>query len=165
MPSYLYFWKPTESYGFLGNWYYSPFVKDEIPFINNEQYFMWAKQQLFDPTNVALEKKILETNSPKIMKDLGRLVRNFNQKEWDSQKYDIMKNGLIEKFSQNSELKILLLNTLNSILVEASPYDKIWGIGLTAKDAMTHKPWKGENLLGKALMDVRTIFQNIASHE
>ena len=153
---HIYFWKPTQPNGFLGNWYDSPFDKDGIHFINNEQYFMWAKQQLFDPNNKLLEKKILETNNPKDMKDFGRLVKNFNQTVWDEKKYDIMKTGLIEKFSQNPDLKIKLKETKNAILVEASPYDKIWGIGLDYKEAET-KPWKGENLLGKALMEVRTL--------
>lgn len=86
MTNIIYFWKPTENNGFLGNWYYSPFIKNGIHFINNEQYFMWAKQQLFDPTNILLENKILETNNPKIIKDLGRLVKHFNQTTWDEKK-------------------------------------------------------------------------------
>jgi ribA/ribD-fused uncharacterized protein len=154
MSSIIYFWKPTESNGYLGNWYRSPFTINNIEFINNEQYFMWRKQQLFDPRNLSLEKKILETNNPKIMKDLGRDVGNFNQRVWDKEKYEIMKTGLIQKFSQNANLKELLKKTGNAILVEASPYDTIWGIGLNEKEAKL-KSWRGENLLGKALMEVR----------
>jgi ribA/ribD-fused uncharacterized protein len=156
MTSYIFFWKPNEKNGFLGNWCYSPFTKNNIHFINNEQYFMWSKQQLFDPTNISLENEILKTNNPKRIKDLGRLVKNFNEKVWDEKKYDIMKSGLLEKFSQNLELKHQLIDTKDSILVEASPYDKIWGIGLDEKDAKI-KIWKGENLLGNALMDIRDI--------
>lgn len=66
-----------------------------------------------------------------------------------------MKTGLIEKFSQNPDLKKALVRTGDAILVEASPFDKIWGIGISAKDAQKNKPWEGENLLGKALMEVR----------
>ena len=156
MTTYIYFWKPSGNYGFLGNWYFSPFIKNEIRFINNEQYFMWEKQQLFDNTNVSLEKNILETTNPALIRNLGRLVKNFNQTVWDTKKYDIMKRGLIEKFSQNKELKKALLNTNDAILVEASPYDKIWGIGISEEDTK-NKKWRGENLLGKALMDVRNI--------
>jgi predicted NAD-dependent protein-ADP-ribosyltransferase YbiA (DUF1768 family) len=71
MTNYIYFWKPSENNGFLGNWYYSPFIKDEIHFINNEQYFMWGKQQLFNPTNVLLEKNILSTTNPAVIRKLG----------------------------------------------------------------------------------------------
>jgi len=74
------FWKPTQKYGFLGNWFESPFIKDEIGYVNSEQCFMQEKQQLFDLTNVQLEKRILKTTNPKEMKDLGRLVRKFDQK-------------------------------------------------------------------------------------
>ena len=159
MTQYIYFWKTNEKYGFLSNWYESPFVKDGIKFLNSEQYFMWKKQQLFDPLNKSLEKKIIETNNPKTMKDLGRLVKNFNQTVWDKEKYDIMKAALIEKFSQNQDLKKALLDTKDVVLVEASPYDKIWGIGINEKDAINNKPWKGENLLGEALMEIRGIFR------
>ena len=118
---------------------------------------MWEKQQLFNPTNILLENNILETTNPAIIRNLGRFVQNFNQTVWDTKKYDIMKRGLIEKFSQNINLKKALLDTNDAILVEASPYDTIWGIGLSEKDAK-NKKWRGENLLGKALMDVRNIF-------
>jgi len=150
----IYFWKPAEKNGFLGNWYYSPFIKEGIHFINNEQYFMWKKQQLFDPTNVSLEKEILETMNPALIRKLGRYVQHFNQAVWDEKKYDIMKKGLIEKFTQNAQLKQALLETKDTLIVEASPYDTIWGIGLNEDDAKIKK-WRGENLLGKALMDVR----------
>ena len=159
MTNYIYFWKPQENNGFLGNWYNSPFIKDGIRFINNEQYFMWGKQQLFNPTNILLEKSILETPNPSEIRKLGRCVKNFNQTVWDTNKYEIMKTGLIEKFLQNTELKKALIDTNDAILVEASPYDTIWGIGLCEKDAKTKK-WRGDNLLGKALMDVRTILNS-----
>ena len=156
MSKCIYFWKPSDNNGYLGNWYDSPFTKHGICFINNEQYFMWGKQQLFDPKNLLLEKKILEATNSSVIKKLGRFVQNFNQSVWDTEKYEIMKIGLIEKFSQNTLLKQELLNTNDAILVEASPYDTIWGIGLNEQDAKIKK-WRGENLLGKALMDVRTI--------
>jgi hypothetical protein len=124
-------------------------------FSNNEQYFMWRKQQLFDSANTALEAQILSATNPKIMKDLGRRVKNFDQNTWDQHKYAIMKAGLYEKFTQNPDLRQKLVSSKDAILVEASPFDNVWGIGLNATDAKS-KPWKGENLLGKALMDIRS---------
>jgi ribA/ribD-fused uncharacterized protein len=158
---FIFFWNPTKDNGFLSNWYESPFVKDGKLFISNEQYFMWEKQQLFDPINVGLEIDILSTSNPKIIKNLGRKVQNFNPSLWDEKKYEIMKNGLIEKFSQNHDLRELLFNTEDAILVEASQYDSIWGIGLNEDDAkkIPHILWPGQNLLGIALMDVRNILR------
>jgi ribA/ribD-fused uncharacterized protein len=155
MTTHIYFWKPHEPCGYLGNWYPSPFTTNNIKFSNNEQYFMWRKQQLFDSTNTVLEAQILSATNPKVMKDLGRLVKNFDQTTWDQHKYAIMKAGIYEKFTQNPDLKQKLLDTKDIILVEASPFDKVWGIGLNVTDAKI-KPWKGENLLGKALMDIRS---------
>jgi len=124
-------------------------------FSNNEQYFMWRKQQLFDSANTALEEQILSAINPKVMKDLGRRVNNFDQNAWDRHKYEIMKAGIYEKFTQNPDLRQKLVSTKDAILVEASPFDNVWGIGLNATDAKS-QPWKGENLLGKALMDIRS---------
>jgi ribA/ribD-fused uncharacterized protein len=152
--SYIYFWKPNQTNGYLSNWYNSPFIVDDKYFLNNEQYFMWRKQQLFDPQNILLETNILETSDPNKIKQLGRAVKNFNQTIWDENKYEIMKIGLTHKFIQNIDLKVELLRTKDAHIVEASPFDKIWGIGLNEQDAR-YKEWRGENLLGKALMDVR----------
>lgn len=120
---------------------------------------MWEKQQLFDPTNVTLEKNILASAHPAEIRQLGRLVQNFNQTVWDANKFELMKRGLLEKFSQNTALKNALLDTNAAVLVEASPYDTIWGIGLNELDAKVKK-WRGENLLGKALMDVRSLLSS-----
>lgn len=152
--TYIYFWKPNQRNGYLSNWYNSPFIVDGKYFLNNEQYFMWRKQQLFDSRNTRLENEILETSDPNRIKQLGRSVKNFDESIWDIHKYDIMKTGLTHKFIQNIELKTELIKTKDAYLVEASPYDKIWGIGLNMDDAK-YKEWRGENLLGKALMDVR----------
>ena len=160
MDQYIYFWKPRDNNGYLSNWYYSPFQKHGIRFLNSEQYFMWRKQQLFDPSNTILEGEILLTNNPKVMKDFGRKVKNFDQKLWDNEKYEIMREALMEKFSQNYKLKKLLINTGKKILVEASPYDRVWGIGLNERNARRKFPWNGDNLLGKALMDVREDLSN-----
>ena len=152
----IYFWKPEHEYGLFSNWYTSYISAYNIKFVNAEQLFMWKKQQLFDPQNHELEQRILNTNSPDQIKKLGRKVNNFDQELWDEKKYQIMVEVLMEKFSQNSDLKYKLIDTGDLMLVEASPYDKIWGIGLNEFDAKT-KTWQGENLLGKALMEVRDI--------
>ncbi len=159
MEDLIYFWKPDKNNGYLGNWYDSPFIKDGINFKNNEQYFMWRKQQLFDPSNVSLATNILNECSPAKIKNFGRKVNNFDETIWEEQKMEIMKEGLVEKFLQNRDLLNQLFNTRNAILVEASPYDKIWGIGINEKDAKKNKEWQGLNLLGKALMEVRDILE------
>lgn len=154
---YIYFWRPHEENGYLGNWYPSTFHAEDICFKNSEQYFMWRKLKLFDPDNSSLERSLLTTDDPKDMKDIGQRVENFIQHIWDAEKYGIMRAAVYAKFSANTDLLEQLLSTGDSVLVEASPFDRIWGIGLTAKDAkrVGKSGWRGENLLGKALMDVR----------
>lgn len=107
-------------------------------------------------------KKIMSAETPRECLKLGRSVRNFDQKNWDAQKYNIVRNGNYHKFSQNRNLGNYLLSTKNSILVEASPYDVIWGIGLSKKDALIKSPveWRGQNLLGYALMETRDALKN-----
>ncbi len=100
---------------------------------------------------------ILDTDDPRDIKKLGRKVRNFDSRLWDSHKFDIVVKGNYHKFSQNPELRDFLISTAGKVLVEASPYDDIWGIGLEAShpDASNPSKWKGTNLLGFALMQVR----------
>lgn len=88
---------------------------------------------------------------------MGRKVKNFDPDIWNEHKYGIVKKGNFLKFSQNERFKEFLLSTDNKILVEASPYDTIWGIGMLETDPNAKNPaqWNGENLLGFALMEVR----------
>ena len=104
---------------------------------------------------------ILKESSQGVIKKLGRRVKNFDEKEWDKNKMNIIINGNIFKFSQNKELKKFLLETGDKILVEASPTDKIWGIGMDQKNPDIYNPnnWKGLNLLGFSLMHVRDIIK------
>ena len=154
----IFFWRENNKYGFLSNFYYSSF-KDLLGFIYicNEQYFMAQKCLLFDSENKKLFKEIMECKIPIMIKKLGRKVKNFDQQIWDKEKYNIMKTGIKYKFSQNKFLKKKLLETKGKDLYEASPYDKIWGIGINHNIAinMDSSNYKGENLLGKALMEVR----------
>lgn len=95
--------------------------------------------------------------SPKLAKQIGRQVKNFQEQVWNDSRYQIVVGGNFAKFSQNPALAEFLLGTNDKLLVEASPVDKIWGIGLGAGDEAAQNPekWRGLNLLGFALMEVR----------
>ena len=105
--------------------------------------------------------------SPKQIKALGRKVRGFDQKVWDKFKYAIVLNGNWCKFSQNRNLREFLLSTGDSVLAEASPYDNIWGIRLSANSLEAQDPmkWRGQNLLGFALMEVRDELRRVTQNE
>ena len=99
----------------------------------------------------------MRSNNPKEIKVLGRQVKNFDENIWKKNRYSIILNGNYAKFMQNEDLRLFLISTKDSILVEASPYDKIWGIGMSANNENIENPllWRGLNLLGFALMEVR----------
>ena len=139
----------------LSQWYIKDFKENDLIFNCMEKYMMYNKALLFDDKNIANE--ILNTNQPKAIKELGRKVKNFNDEAWDKMKYKIVFTGNYYKFSQNTDLRNFLLSTKNKVLVEASPYDKVWGIKMKYDDENIENPffWKGENLLGFALMQVR----------
>lgn len=139
-------------HGKLSNWSNSPFSEKGNQFVSNEQYIMYHKAILFKDYPSA--KMILKSTNPKEAKALGRKVKNFNSKIWDENKMQIMINGLMLKF-QIPEFKNILMQTKNKILIEASPYDTIWGIGINEQDFFNNKEINGENLLGIALMKVR----------
>lgn len=148
------FWKVNKPYGFLSQWYCSNFTENNMTFNTGEKYMMYKKALLFDPTSVDV---ILRQNNPATLKKMGRSISNFDQKVWDENKYLIIYTANYLKFSQDENLKKQLLDTKNLILAEASPIDKIYGIGLEPDNPNVQdiNKWKGENLLGKALMDVR----------
>ena len=139
----------------LSQWYPCKFKDETMEYNTAEQYMMIQKAKLFEDNETLNE--IIKAKTPQEYKKLGRKVKNYNNKIWNEKKFDIVVNGNMLKFSQNEELKNFLLSTNNKILAEASPYDKIWGIGIGEddKDAYNIDKWKGENLLGKALMKVR----------
>lgn len=116
---------------------------------------MAEKARIFDDPKACEE--IMASYNPMDMKKLGRRVRNFNSYVWDLNCVDVVRMANLAKFSQNLKLKAFLLSTDDKILVEASPYDKIWGIGLSADDpdAIIPSRWPGENRLGFVLMEVR----------
>ena len=153
--NYIYFWSEKTKNGYLSNWYDSPFVSEGKTFQNSEQYFMYQKAVLFNDMEAA--KKIMEAETPKEYKKLGRTVQGFNSEIWEQNRENVMFDGVLLKFCQNEDLKQKLLATGDAVLVEASPYDRIWGIGMRKADAEKISPenWKGLNLLGKVLMKVR----------
>jgi ribA/ribD-fused uncharacterized protein len=114
---------------------------------------MHSKALLMGDKEIA--DKIMQTDDPKVVKALGRLVGNFNQKLWNDNCYKLVLQGNIYKFEQNDESKNILLSTGDRQIFEASPYDRVWGIGISKSDAAKGVAHKGQNLLGKVLMEVR----------
>jgi ribA/ribD-fused uncharacterized protein len=157
---FIFFWghQPTKNGSIsktcFSQWWLSSFTVDKIEYKTAEHWMMARKAELFDNEMVS---KILEAKSPAEAKKLGHEIKNYDDKVWLENRYEIVKQGNFHKFSQNNELKEFLLNTNSRILVEASPVDSIWGIGLSAEDELVQNPlnWKGLNLLGFALMEVR----------
>lgn len=124
---------------------------------------MVAKARLFGDASAA--SRILAAPDPAAAKKLGRAVRGFDEKVWASARYALVVAGNTAKFSQHPELGSFLLSIREDVIVEASPVDTIWGIGLAqnSPDALNPERWRGRNLLGFALMDVRAALRNRAS--
>lgn len=160
-PDYLFFWGHTpRADGNLGKeclsqWWEAPFEVDGVTYSTAEHYMMASKARLFGDT--ATLEKILRAASPKAAKALGRKVTPFDGEGWNQQRVAIVVQGNLAKFGQNAALKAFLLETQERVLVEASPYDRIWGIGLreSAPEARDPAQWRGLNLLGFALIQVR----------
>ncbi|AZA91643.1 Swarming motility protein ybiA [Chryseobacterium nakagawai] len=156
---FLFFWGHTAkdeiTKSCFSQWFTGNFEEDGIGYKTAEHYMMAGKARLFNDAETL--EKILKAASPNQVKSLGRKVKNFDSKLWDEHKYEIVKQGNLLKFSQNKKYKDFLLSTGDKILVEASPYDTIWGIGMLETDSRAENPllWNGENLLGFALMEVR----------
>lgn len=141
--------------GPYSQWFKSPFIIDGMQFNCCEQWMMYQKAKLFGDKEFA--NAIMRTNNPREQKRLGREVRNFNDEVWMEHAYDLVVKGNRAKFSQNPDLLKTLEGTKGKVLVEASPYDKRWGIGLAEGAEGIENPanWKGENLLGQAITEVR----------
>ncbi len=139
----------------FSQWWLSSFEVDKVIYKTAEHWMMAKKAELFKDHEVLA--KIIKANSPAEAKKLGREVKNYNETLWLAARFDIVKEGNYHKFSQNADLKNFLINTNDRVLVEASPVDAIWGIGMAGdhKDVMNPEKWKGLNLLGFALMEVR----------
>jgi len=144
----------------FSQWWTEQFLVNGVRYSSTEHWMMAKKAKLFGDLDVLQD--ILKAKTPGEAKKLGRRVKNFDPLKWDKEKYTIVMNGNLHKFQQNQTLKEFLMNTGSRILVEASPVDLIWGIGLTADDEAAMHPvrWKGENMLGFALMEVRDKLKN-----
>ena len=120
---------------------------------------MAEKARLFGDSEA--ENKILQAGSPAAAKAIGRNVRGFVEEIWDKERHEIVVRASYSKFDQNDALKQFLLGTKKRVLVEASPKDRIWGIGLSEQDPRAENPlqWRGHNLLGFALMEARARLQ------
>lgn len=158
---YLFFWGHAPSKdgsvtkSCFSQWWQSAFTVDGVKYATAEHWMMAKKAELFG--QIVMMEKILAAKSPAEAKKLGRKVSNFDPKIWSEKCFDIVCEGNYHKFSQHEDLKEFLLNTKDRVLVEASPVDNIWGIGMAQDDDRAENPrlWKGSNLLGFALMEVR----------
>jgi hypothetical protein len=157
---YLFFWghtgkKDAPGKYVLSQWWPAEFKIGKHTYATAEHWMMAEKARLFGDTEI--ERQVLATSSPKEAKALGRKVKGDDWSRWDAIKFDTVVRGNVAKFTQNAALGEWLVSTHPQVIVEASPADAIWGIGLAADDARTGDPslWRGENLLGFALMKVR----------
>lgn len=151
------FWTARD---YMSNFYQgkgSKFTYKGHPFSCSEQAFMWEKANTFNATNIA--KKLLTETNPNEAKKLGRAIRNYDDAKWSKLRFNVMVEVLKAKFN-SGHLHNQLMDTGKKQLVEASPIDNIWGIGLGENDekALDQSKWRGQNLLGIALMDVRDYY-------
>ncbi|WP_338895836.1 NADAR family protein [Streptomyces sp. TG1A-60] len=139
----------------LSQWWPSPFTVDGVEYATAEHWMMASKARLFaDPE---AERQAVAASGPARAKKIGRLVHGFDDTVWERERFAIVVEGSVHKFAAHPDLRAFLLGTGNRVLVEASPLDRVWGIGLAADDerAMDPTRWRGPNLLGFALMAAR----------
>ena len=162
---YLFFWGHTPNQpnsidkSCFSQWYPSPFSVEGITYFTAEHWMMAKKAELFNDQQIF--EKIITEPKPGAVKAFGREIKNFDDEIWKAAAFEIVVEGNRHKFSQNNLIKEYLVNTGNKILAEASPTDFIWGIGLAQdnEDATNPDSWKGTNLLGFALMEVRDLLK------
>lgn len=157
---YVFFWghrKPQQGVGksCFSQWYEAPFEYDGNRYLTAEHFMMAEKARLFEDQEAAQKAALAKT--PGEAKRIGREVKGFDEEIWLQHRFDIVVKANLLKFSQNNDLKNYLLNTGERVLVEASPVDSIWGVGLAVDDPLVESPesWQGLNLLGFALMEAR----------
>ncbi|WP_327292359.1 NADAR family protein [Streptomyces sp. NBC_01198] len=158
---YLHFWghRPQRDgsigAGCLSQWWPAPFAVDGVTYATAEHWMMAGKARLFGDADA--EHRAVAANHPKAAKAVGRSVRGFDEARWQQERFALVAAGSRHKFGQHPDLRAFLLATAGRVLVEASPRDRVWGIGLAADDERADAParWRGLNLLGFALMDAR----------
>jgi len=150
--THVYFYSHQKKWGAFSQFYQPCVFTDDngVQYNCAEQWMMASKARLFGDEIIL--KKILGSRSPFKIKALGREVKGFDNKKWDNVKYDLVVEGNGFKFGQNPKLKEMLKATGKAV---PAPNDRIWGIGISVKDAKNGRRWNGQNLLGKALMSVR----------
>jgi len=146
--------------GPFSQWHPSPFEIDGVTYSCAEQYMMAEKARLFE--DVAREVMIMSTSDPSDQKRYGRMVEGFDNEVWLRNAKDIVKQASLAKYGQNPDLRAVLMATMGKTLVEASPEDRLWGIGLRKTDprAKGRSTWKGKNWLGEVLTEVRDELQH-----
>jgi ribA/ribD-fused uncharacterized protein len=158
---YIHFWghQPssdgTITSSCFSQWWVAEFIVNGTTYKTAEHWMMAKKAEMFGDKDIY--RKIIDSKTPKEAKDLGRKISGFDEEKWKVSRFDIVVKGNYYKFSQHPQLKEFLINTNDRILVEASPVDPIWGVGLTKDSNLINNPedWRGLNLLGFALMEVR----------
>lgn len=147
----------------FSQWWPCGFEVEGVRYLTAEQFMMAGKARVFGD-EPALEK-ILSERSPSKAKAVGRTVKGFDAEVWARHRFELVTQGNLAKFSQDEQLRAYLLSTGSEILVEASPRDRIWGIGLGRTDHRVHQPehWRGSNLLGFALVRTREILRGTLS--
>lgn len=143
----------------LSQWWSAPFTASGQAYPTAEHYMMAGKARLFGDTETA--KNICATDDPTQARELGRQVSGFAEDTWREHRFDLVLTGNLAKFGQHPELGRFLLGTGDAVLVEASPVDRVWGVGLVADDPRVRDPakWRGQNLLGFVLMEVRALLR------
>lgn len=159
-PQIVFFWKPTEPYGWLSNWSNHSFYDGSTNFKTSEHYVMYHKALTMNDMHSA--QLILDAKTPKDAKAIGRNIANWDEEKWVQAREDIMLRALSLKIKTHVALKYKLVQTCGKILAEASPYDTIWGIGCSKTDTRVNEQdlWPGQNLLGKTWMKVREMTLN-----
>ncbi len=157
---YVFFWGHTRRGDAIGasclsNWYPAPFELDGLRYATAEHWMMAGKARLFGDDSALA--RVLSASHPGEAKKIGREVRGFDEETWVAERDAMVCRGLVAKFSQNAALGAYLRGTRSRVLVEASPVDELWGIGLAADDERAHEPlaWRGLNRLGFLLMEAR----------
>ena len=139
----------------LSQWYVRPFTHEGVIYPTAEHWMMAEKARLFE--DAEMREQIWQSDTPAKAKALGRKVSGFDDTVWKRERSGIVVAGNLLKFGQHTDLRDFLLATGDRVLVEAAPRDRIWGIGMGRERAAATPPsqWRGQNLLGYALMEVR----------
>jgi ribA/ribD-fused uncharacterized protein len=167
-PSFLFFWGHTPNVSgavdaaCLSQWFPASFVIEGITYSTAEHFMMAEKARVFG--DAEMRRAAIAATSPAEAKAIGRSVRNYDDAIWSRERAMLVARGNEAKFGQNESLKSFLLSTKEKVLVEASPRDRIWGIGMGKNnpDALVPERWRGENLLGFALMAARDVIRESA---